>query len=131
MDCSTPGFPVLHCLPELAQMHVYELITPSNHLTLCCPLLLLLSIFPACGSFQMSWFFISGGQSIGVSASESVSPMNIQGGFPLGLTGWISLHYKGLPRVFSSTTVQKHQFLSAQPSSWSNSHIHIRLLEKP
>ena len=73
--------------------------------------------FSACGSFQMSWFFISGGRNIGVSASESVIPMNIPGGFPLGLTGCISLQSKGLPRVFSSTTVLKHQFLSAQPSS--------------
>ena len=68
------------------------------------------------GSFQMSQFFASGGQSIGVSASTSVLPMNIQDWFPLGLTGWISLQSKGLSRVFSSTTVQKHQFFGTQLS---------------
>ena len=70
----------------------------------------------------MSQFFASGGQSIGVSALASVLPMNIQERFPLGWTGWISLQSKGLSRVFSNTTVQKHQFFSAQPSSQSNSH---------
>ena len=79
----------------------------------------------------MSWFFTLGGQSTGASASVSVLPMNIQGRFPLGLTGWISLQSKGLSRVFSSTTIWKHQFFSAQPSLWSNSHIHTWLLEKP
>ena len=74
-------------------------------------------------SFPMSQFFISGGQSIGVSAAASVLPMNIQDWFRLGLTGWI-LQSKGLSRVSSSTTVQKHQFFDAQLSSWSNSHIH-------
>ena len=87
--------------------------------------------FPASGSFQMSQFFRSGGQSIGVSVSASVLPMNIQDWLPLGLTGWISLQSKGLSRVFSSTTVQKHQFFGAQPSLWSNTHIHIWLLKKP
>ena len=80
--------------------------------------------FPASGSFPLSQLFPSGGQRIGVSASASVFPMNIQGWFPLGWTDWISLMLKGLSRVFSSTTVQKHQFFSAQPSLWSNSHIH-------
>ena len=80
--------------------------------------------FPASGSFQMSQLFTSGGQSIGVSASASVLPMNIQGWFPLGLTGLISLQSKGLSRVFSNTTVRKHQLFRAQPSLWSNSHIH-------
>ena len=75
-----------------------------------------LQSFPASGSFQMSQFFASGGQSIGVSASISVLPMNIQDWFPLGWTGWISLQSKGLSRVFSNTTVQKHQFFSAQLS---------------
>ena len=73
--------------------------------------------FPASGSFQMSQFFTSGGQSIGVSASASVLPVNIQDWFPLGWTDWISLQSKGLSRVFSNTTVQKHQFFSAQLSS--------------
>ena len=85
--------------------------------------------FPASGSFQMSQFFASGGQCIGVSAS--VLPMNIQDWFPLGWTGWISLLSKGLSRIFSNITVQKHQFFSAQLCLWSNSHIHTRLLEKP
>ena len=81
-----------------------------------------LQSFPASGSFQMSQFFASGGQSIGASAS--VLSINIQDLFPLGWTGWISLQSKGLSRVFSNTLVQKHQFFSAQPSSQSNSHIH-------
>ena len=72
-----------------------------------------LQSFPASGSFQMSWFFTTGGQSFGVSASTSVLPMNIQYWFSLGLTGWISLQSKGLSRVFSNTTVQKHWFFGA------------------
>ena len=92
-----------------------ELVMPSNHLVLCQPLLLLPSIFPNI-RFQMSQFFASGGQSIGVSASASVLPMNIQDWFPLGWTGWISLQSKGLSRVFSNTTAQKHQFFSTQLS---------------
>ena len=80
--------------------------------------------FPASGSFQTSQLFASGGQSIGASGSASVLPVNIQGWFPLGLTGLISLLSKGLSRVFSNTTVWKHQVFSAQPSLWSNSHIH-------
>ena len=90
-----------------------------------------LQSFPASGSFQMSQLFTSGGQSIGVSASTSVLAMNIQDWFPLGWTCWISLQSKGLSRVFSNTTVQKHQFFGTQLSLWSNSHIHIWLLEKP
>ena len=86
--------------------------------------------FPASGSFLMSQFFTSGGQSIGVSASASVLPKNIQDWFPLGWTGWISLQSKRLSRVFSNTTVPKHQFFGAQVSSLSNSHIHTWLLEK-
>ena len=86
---------------------------------------------PASGSFPVSQFFTSGGQRIEVSASASVLPLNIQGWFPLGLTGLISLQSKGFSRVFSSTTIQKHQFFSAQHSLWSNSHISTRLLEKP
>ena len=87
-----------------------ELVMPSNHLILCSPLLLSLQSFPASRSFQMSQFFASGGHSIGISASTSVLPMNIQDRFPLGWTGWISLKSKGLSRVFFNTTVQKHQF---------------------
>ena len=87
--------------------------------------------FPASGSFQMSQLFVSGGQSIGVSASTSVLPMNTQDWFPLGWTGWISLQSKGLSRVFFNVTVQKHQFFGAQISLQSNYHIHTWLLEKP
>ena len=86
--------------------------------------------FPASGSFPRSQFFTSDGQSIGVSASASVLTMNIHDWFPLGVIGWISLQSKGCSRVFSNTTVQKHQFFSAQPSLWSNSHILTWLLEK-
>jgi len=86
---------------------------------------------PASGSFPMSQLFASGGQSIGVSASASVLPVNTQDQSPLGWTGWISMHSKGLSRAFSSTTVQNHQFFCAQLSSQSNSHIHTWPLEKP
>ena len=86
---------------------------------------------PASGSFPISQFFAWGSQSIGVSASASVLPMNTQDWYPLGWIGWISLQSKGLSRVFSNTTVQKHQFFGAQFSSQSNSHIHIWPLEKP
>ena len=90
-----------------------------------------LQFFPASGSFQMSQFFASGGRSIEVSASTSDLPMNTQDWSPLGWTGWISLLPKGLSRVFSNTTVQKHQFFSTQLSLSSNSHIHSWLLGKP
>ena len=86
---------------------------------------------PASGSFQMSQLFASGHQSIGVSASASVLPKNTQDWSPLGWTGWISLLSKGLSRVFSNTTGQKHQFFGAYLSLWSNSHIHTWPLEKP
>ena len=86
-----------------------ESVMPSNHLILCRPLLLLLQLFPASGSFLMSQFFPSGGQSTGVSASTSVLPMNTQDWFPLGWTSWISLQSKGLSRVFSNTIAQKDQ----------------------
>ena len=89
-----------------------------------------LQSFPTSVSFPMSQLFESGGQSIGVSASASVLPMNIEDWFPLGWTGLISLWSKGLSRVFSNTTVQKHQFFSLQLSLTSNSHIHTWLLEK-
>ena len=87
--------------------------------------------FPASGAFPMSQLFASGGQRIGVSASTSVLPMNTQDWSPLGWTGWIVLQSKGLSRVFSNITVQKHQFVCTQLSLWSNSHIHTWLLEKP
>ena len=90
-----------------------------------------LQSFPISGSFPMSQFFTSCGQSIGVSASISVLPMNIKDWFPLGWIGWISLQPKELSRVFYNTTVQKHQFLGAQLSLWSNSYIHTWLIQKP
>ena len=101
-------------------------ISPSVILFSSC-----LQSFPASGSFQMSQFFPSGGQSIGVSASTSVLPMNIQDWFPLGWTGWISLQFNRFSRVFSNTTDQKHQFFGAPLSLESNSHIHTWLLGKP
>ena len=88
-----------------------------------------LQSFPASGSFPVSQFFTSGGQSIGASASPSVLSINIQDWFPLGWTGMISLQIKGLSRVFSITTVQQNRLFGAQLSSWSNCHTHIWLLE--
>ena len=115
----------------LLKLLSFELIMSSNHLILCHPHLLPHSIFPASGFFPRIQFFAPSGQSIGASPSASVLPKNIQDWFPLGLTCWISLQSKGLSKVFSNTTVQKHQFFSAQLSLWSNSHIHTWLLEKP
>ena len=112
MDCSMPGLPVYHQFPEFTQTHVHcvgDAIQPSHSL--------LSPSLPAFNlSQQMSQFFTSSNQNIGVSASTSVLPMNIQDWFPLGWTGWISLQSKGLSRVFSNTTVQKHQFFGAQLS---------------
>jgi len=116
---------------SLLKLMSIESVMPFNLLIVCCPLLLLSSVFPSIRVFSVSWLFASGDQSIGASASASVLPMNIQGWFPLGLTGLISLQSKGLSRVSSSTTIQKHQFFSTQPSLWSNSHICIWLLDKP
>ena len=110
-------------LLRLMSPWVSDAIQPSHPLSPSSPF-----AFPASGSFPMSQFFISDGQSTGASASTSVLPMNIQDWFPSGLTGLISLWSKGLSGVFSSTTVQKCQFFSA--SLWSNFHIHTWLLEK-
>ena len=107
-----------------------ESVMPSSHLILCLPLLLLPSISPSIRSSPMSQLFAWGGQSMGVSTSASVPPKESQGWSPSEWTGWISLQSKGLSRVFSNTTVQKHQFFSAQPSSQFNSHIHTWPLEK-
>ena len=115
MDCSMSGFPVYYQLPLLTQTHVHR-VSDATHLNLCHPLFLLSSSFPASGFLKMSQFFISVGQSIGISALASVLPMNIQDWFPLGLSGWISMQSKGLSRVFSNNTVQKHQFLGTQLS---------------
>ena len=106
-------------------------VMPSSHLSLCRPLLLLPQFLPASETFPMSQLFTWGGQSTGVSALASVLPKKSQGWAPSEWTGWISLQSKGLSRVFSNTTVQKHQFFGAQPSSQSNSHIHTWPLEKP
>ena len=131
-DHSTLGLPVHHQLPESTQDHVcvsqwcIPTISSSIARFSSCP-----QSFPASGSFQMSQLFTSGGQSIGVSASTLVLPMNTQDWSPLRWTGWISLQSKGLSRVFSNSTVQTHQFFSAQLSLWSNSHIHTWQLEKP
>ena len=122
MDCGMPSLPVPHYLPNL-WCHP-TISSPVIPFSSC------LQSFPASGSFPNSQVFTSGSQSIGASASASVLPVNIQGWFPLGLTGWISLLSKGRSRVFSSTTVQKHQFFGAQLSLWSNSHIHTWLLKK-
>ena len=99
-------------------------VMPSKHIILCHPLLLLPSVSDIIKVFSNELVFISDGQSMGPSASASLLPMSIQGWFPLGLTNWISLLYNRRSRVFSSNTVQKHQFLMVQPSLWSNSHIH-------
>ena len=117
MNHNTPGLPVHHQLPEFTQTHVNwvdDAIQPSYPLS--SPSLPAPNLSPASGPFQMSQLFTSGGQSIGVSASTTVLPMNTQDCSPLGWTGWISLQSKGLSRVFSSITVQKHQFFGAQLS---------------
>ena len=113
---------------SLLKLMSIESVRPSNHLVLCHPLLLLPLSFPVSGSFTISRLFISGGQMIGTSASAL--PKNTQSWFSLGLTGLNSLQSKGLSRVFSNTTVWKHQFFGAQPPLWSNSHIYTLLLEK-
>ena len=107
---------------SLLKLMAIESVMPSNHLILCCPLLPS-SIFP---SIRVLF-----GQSNGISASASVLPVNIQGWFPLGVTGLVTLQTKRLSGVFSSATVQKHQVFNTHPSLWSNSHIHTWLLEKP
>ena len=130
MNCSMPGLPVYHQLSEFTQTHVHRVrdaIQPSHPLSSPSP--------PAFNLSQqqglLSQFFSSGGQSIGDSASASFFPKNIQDWFPLGWTGWISWQSRGLSRVFSNTTVQKHQFFGSQLSSQSNSHIHTWPQEKP
>ena len=127
MDCNMPGFPVLQCLSEFSQTYVHWVSDAIQPLILIHPLLLLPSIFHSIRVFSKP----SGGQNIGASASASVLPVNIQDWFPLGLTSLISLQSKELSRVFSNTTVQKHQFFAAQLSLLSTSHIHMWLLEKP
>ena len=132
MDHSMPGLLSITNSQTLPKLLSTESVMPSNHLILCRPLLLLASIFPSTRVFSNEsvlrirwpkyWHF-----------SFNISPSNeyIDDWFPLGWTGWISLQFNRLSRVFSNTTVQKHQFFGAQPSSQSNSHIHTWLLEKP
>ena len=132
MNCSTPGLPVHHQFPEFTQTHVHwvsDAIQPS-----VVPFSSHLQYFPASGSFPMSQFFTSGGQTIGVSALASVLPgiFNIQWILISFRMDWLDLLVvQGLSTVFSNTTVQQHQFFGAQLSSQSNSHIHTRPLEKP
>ena len=114
---------------SLLKLMSVELMMPSNHLALCCLFSSCLQSFPESGSFQMSQFFASGGQSIGASAS--VLSMNIQDWFLLRLTGLSSLQSKGLSRVFSGTSIRRHQFFGAQPFLLSSSQICTWLLEKP
>jgi len=130
MNSSTPGLPVHHQLPEFTETHIHRVsdaIQPSYPLSSPSP--------PASNpsqhqSFPMSQLFTWGGQSTGVSALASLLPKKSQGWSPSEWTGWISLQSKEPSRVFSNTTVQKHQFFGAQPSSQSNSHIHTWPLEK-
>ena len=122
--CPSPS-PGVHPNPHPLSWWCHPTISSSVIPFSSCP-----QSFPASGSFPMSQFFSSGCQSIGVSASTSVLPINPQDWSPLGWTGWISFQSQGLSRVFSNTTVQKHQFFGAQLSSPSNSHIHSWLLEK-
>ena len=116
---------------SLLKFMSFELVMLSNGLILCHPLLLLLSVFPSIRVFSNESALHVMWESIGASVSTLVLPMNIQGWFPLGLTGLISLPSKALSRIFSNTTVWKHQFFSAQTSLWFNYHIRIWLLEKP
>ena len=114
MNRSMPGLPAISNSRSPPKPMSIESVMTSNHLILCRPLSSCLQSFPASGSFPMSQLFEWGGQSIGVSASASVLPMNTQDWSPFGWTGWISLQSKGLSRVFSNTTVQKHQFYGTQ-----------------
>ena len=135
VNCSTPSLPVHHQLLEFTQTQVNRVsdaIQPSHPLSSpSSPALLLPLIPPSIKVFSVSQLFAWGGQSTGVSALASFLPKKSQGWSPSEWTGWISLQIKGLSRVFSNTTVQKHQFFGAQPSSQSNCHIHTWLLEKP
>ena len=123
--CPSPS-PGVHSNSRPSSQWCHPVISSSVVPFSSCP-----QSLPASGSFQMSQLFAWGGQSTGVSALASFLPKNTQGWSPLELTGWISLHSKGLSSIFSNTTVQKHQFFGAQLSSQSNSHIHTWVLEKP
>ena len=116
---------------RLFKLMSIESVMPSNHLILCHPFLLLPSVFPSIRVFFNESVLCIRWKSTVTSASSSVLPTNIQGSFLLGLSVLMSLMSKGLSRVFSNTTVQKHQFFSTQLSLWSNSHINTWLVEKP
>ena len=130
MNCSTAGLPVHHQLPEFTQTHVHRASDAIQPYPVV-PFSSCLQSLPASESFPMSQFFAWGDQSTRVSALASFLPKNTQDWSLLEWTGWISLQSQRLSRVFSNTTVQKHQFFGAQPSSQSNSHIHTRPQEKP
>ena len=130
MDCSISGFSVLHYLPELVQIHVHW-VGNATYFILCFPFRLLPSVSPSTKVFSNESPLSISGQSIEALASTTVLPMNIQGWFPLGLTGLISLLSKGLSRVCSSITVWKHPFFGTYPSLWSSSHTPTWPLEKP
>ena len=131
MNCSTPGLPVYHHLLEFTHTHVLQVGGRPAISSSVVPFSSCLQSLPASESFPMSQLFTWGGQSTGVSALASFLPKKSQDWSPLGWTGWIFLQSKGLSRVFSNTTVQKHQFFGPQLSSQSNSHIHTWPLEKP
>ena len=126
LNCSTPGIPVHHQLPKFSQTHLHwvcDAIQPSH--PLLSPSLPAFNLSQHQGLYNMSQLFASGGQSIGVSASASFLPKNIKGWSPSEWTGWISLQSKGLSRVFSNTTLQKHQFFGAQLSSVQLSYLYM------
>ena len=134
MNCSMPGPPSITISQSSLKLTSIKSVMPSSHLILCRPLLPFSSCpqsLPASESFPISQLFTWGGQSTGLSALASFLPKKSQGWSPSEWTGCISLQSKGLSRVFSNTTVQKHQFFGAQPSSQSNSHIHTWPQEKP
>ena len=132
-ECSMPGFPLLFPLlsPRICS-NSFPLSWGSHPIILSslAPFSFCPQYFPTSGSFAVSWLIASGGQNIGATASASVLPMNIQYQFPLGLTGLIFLLSKGHSRVFSCTTVQKHQFFNTQPALWFSTHIDVWLLRK-
>ena len=131
MNHSTPGLPVHHQLLEFTESHPLSQWCHPAISSSVVPFSSCTQSLPTSESFPMSQLFALGGQSTGVSASASFLPKKSQGWSPSEWTGWISLQSKGLSRVFSNTTVKKHQLFSAQPSSQSNSHIHTRPPEKP
>ena len=124
MNRSTPGLPVHHQLPESTQTHVHQSVMPSSHLILCHPLLLLPPIPPSIRVFSNESTLRMRWPKYWSFSLASFLPKKSQGWSPSEWTGWISLQSKGLPRVFSNTTVQKHQFFGTQLASQSNSHIH-------